>query len=267
MAQEEEVYVINPLLEDRMHNDDTQMDLSELHGNISNIIVIPDREFRCSAQEIKEPTEHEPPEHIDREISEVPRKTSNITQLYNKTNDEFKKVTIVIVHGLIYNEDIGKSHESKYLRVAQKLTVKMREDSSTHFKHFVTHLRRAFENSRAVEPKVWFAVSFQELIAKVGERPSWRTFLNVLNCISIIREVAAEFYDEPLKTMMEQSLVDFILNHFRLYITSCGGWNDLIEFWRHAEEIEKESTESSWFATAFFVIVGIVGYCTIKNPK
>ena len=120
-------------------------------------------------------------------------------------------------------------------------------------------LCRAFKNSRAVEPTVWFAVSFQELIVKVGERPSWRTFLNALNCIYIIREVAAEFYDEPLKTMMEQSLVDFILNHFRLYITSCGGWEDLIAFWTHVEAIDKEPTGLSWFATVFFVILGVVG--------
>ena len=184
-------------------------------------------------------------------------KSPNVTQLYNTTNDKFKKVTIVLVHGLIYNEDIGQPQECKYLRIAEKLTVKMREDSPTHFKHFVAHLRRAFNNSHAVEPTVWFAMSFQELIAKVGERPSWRAFMNVLNCIYIIREVAAKYYGEPLKTMMEQCLVDFILVNFRLYITSCGGWEDLIQFWRHVEEKDKQSTESSWLATVFSVIVDI----------
>ena len=192
-------------------------------------------------------------------ITKVPRLTSNMTHIYQTTNDEFKKITIVLAHGLIYNEDIGKCQEGKYLRIAEKLTVKMREENPTHFEHFVIRLRRAFQSSRAVNPTVWFALSFEELIAKVGEHPSWRTFTNMLNCIYIIKEVAAEYYDEPLKTSIEICLMDFILDHFRLFITSCGGWEDLIQFWIHIEEIDKEPTESGWLSTIFPAVVGVFG--------
>lgn len=237
-----------------MYNDDTGINMDELHGSVSNIIVMPDRESGYSSQESQEP-----PEPMDSRISEVPRTTSNITQMYNTTNDKFKKVTIVLAHGLIYNEDIGQHHEIKFLRTAEQLTYKMREDSPTHFNNFVIRLRRAFQSSQTVDPTVWFALSFEELIKKVGESPSWRTFSNMLNCIYIIKEVAAEYYNTPLKTSMEKCLIDYILDHFRLFITSCGGWEDLIEFWRHIEKMGKEPTGSGWLSTFVPAAVGVVG--------
>ena len=161
-----------------------------------NVTVMSAREVIYSGQKSLAP--------INERITEVPRPTSNMTHIYQTTNDEFNKITIVLAHGLIYNEDIGSCQERKYLRIAEKLTVKMREENPTHFEHFVIRLRRAFKSSRGVNPTVWFARSFEELIAKVGEYPSWRTFSNMLNCIYIIKEVAAEYYDEPLKTSMEK---------------------------------------------------------------
>ena len=159
--------ISNSISDRIIYNDDTGINMEELHGSVSNIIVMPERNSGYSSQESQEL-----PEPMDSRITEVPRTTSNMTQNYNRTNDEFKKITIVLAHGLIYNEDIGKCQESKYLRIAEKLTVKMREDSPTHFEHFVICLRRAFKCSRGVNPTVWFALSFEELIVKVGERPS-----------------------------------------------------------------------------------------------
>ena len=98
-----------------IYTDDTGINMDELHGSVSNIIVLPDRDSGYSSQESQEP-----PEPMDSRIPEVPRPTSNITHIYNTTNDKFKKVTIVLAHGLIYDEDIGQHQESKYLRTGTR---------------------------------------------------------------------------------------------------------------------------------------------------
>ena len=81
----------------------------------------------------------------------------------------------------------------------KRLTEKMRRESPTHFENFVKRLRRAFRNSETVDPIVWFSLSFEELIKKVGESPSWRSFANMLNCIHIVKEVADSYYNQEVR--------------------------------------------------------------------
>lgn len=85
---------------DSTSNYDDRVDMDELHDRFSNIIL-PDET---------------PPSLTDSRIF-VHRTNSDITHMYSTTQDEFHKVTIVLAHGLIYDEDIGQHHDSKYLHI------------------------------------------------------------------------------------------------------------------------------------------------------
>jgi hypothetical protein len=75
----------------------------------------------------------------------------------------------------------------------------MRQESPTHFENFVRRLRRAYDTSHTEDPTTWFSLSFEELIRKVGESPSWRSLANMLNCIYIVKKVAGANYNEKVR--------------------------------------------------------------------
>jgi len=79
----------------------------------------------------------------------------------------------------------------------------MRSESPTHFQNFVTRLQRAFNTSETMEPTTWFSLSFEELIKKVGESPSWRSFANMLNCIYIVKQVAKDHYNNEVSLIFD----------------------------------------------------------------
>ena len=108
----------------------------------------------------------------------------------------------------------------------------MRGECPTHFENFVGRLDRAFEGSDVMDASVWFSLSFEELIKKVGESPSWRSFANILNCIYIVKSVAEKKnqFNLTLQTSMENVLMRFIKENFQLYIQNVGGWQNLVEY-------------------------------------
>ena len=134
----------------------------------------------------------------------------------------------------------------------------MRGECPTHFENFVGRLDRAFEGSDVIDPSVWFSLSFEELIKKVGESPSWRSFANILNCIYIVKSVAEkkQQFNLTLQTSMEDVLMRFIKDKFRMYIQNVGGWQNLVEYVDNIRKwpVEGESlidnlSLSSWAAT------------------
>lgn len=187
-----------------------------------------------------------------------------LTRKY-RSLDEFDKPLFVIAHGYIFGGDIDFTDNEEHKKIygeALWLTNKMRGECPTHFENFVGRLDRAFEGSDVIDPSVWFSLSFEELIKKVGESPSWRSFANILNCIYIVKSVAEKKhqFNLTLQTSMEDVLMRFIKDKFRLYIQNVGGWQNLVEYVDNIRKwpVEGESlidnlSLSSWAATALTI--------------
>lgn len=235
--------------------DGDEIAINLLHGTVSNIVVedevIRHSDSAYSSQGHSSHT-NEPPVFPEQSIRQTRPPSPTIQEKYNSTNDPFKKVTMVVAHGCIHNESISQDpKEQKIFDTVQRLTEKMRNESPTHFENFVKRLKRAFENSQTVDPIVWFSLSFEELIKKVGESPSWRSFANMLNCIYIVKMVAKDHYNHELKTSMEKCLIGFICDHFKLFINGSGGWEKIHDYVRHVESHEQNRIDNNggWLAT------------------
>ena len=59
---------------------------------------------------------------------------------------------------------------------------------------------------------------------------------------------------------MEKSLIGYIQDHFRLFINNSGGWDNLIDYYKHVISYEDEGpAELGWLAALVPAAIGVVG--------
>jgi len=105
----------------------------------------------------------------------------------------------------------------------------------------------------------WFQLIFEKLIENVSEYPSWRSFLNVLNCTCIISDACNNYLTgseiNELKSRMKDVSEKFINRKFRRFIENDGNW-EALENYKNLIAHNQSKVDQHIIATVLCITAG-----------
>jgi len=119
-----------------------------------------------------------------------------------------------------------------------KLTEKMREENSEHYQDFENRLYTAIRNASPQRPEKWLFRAFNDLVSRVGAKPSWRAVASIVNCIHLVHVVSSDYNrkytrvdSEYLQSKMQEFLENFLNEKYTDFINEMGGWEDFLDYY------------------------------------
>jgi len=182
--------------------------------------------------------------------------------------DAFKRTLTEVCHRTVYNSASAQSvqaRDKEVSEVAKELVEMMRSENPVHFKNFSEKLKKAFKDrgSNNLSNIDWFQLTFEDLIEKVVDHPTWRSLLNTLNCSYIVMEASMDDLTESEKSELKSRMKDvsekFIDRRFRRYIESNGDWEGLKKYRDNVVSYNQSNNEPSLLVTALGVAAGVFG--------
>ncbi|CAG5090255.1 Oidioi.mRNA.OKI2018_I69.PAR.g12527.t1.cds [Oikopleura dioica] len=184
-------------------------------------------------------------------------------------SDGFKRTLGEICHRMVFQSPSTHAvtgREKEISDIASQLVEIMRNENPTHFKNFSEKLKRAFKDrgSNNLSNIDWFQLTFEDLIDKVVDNPTWRSLLNTLNCSYIVLQACKDDLSvqqtNELKSRLKNVSEKFIERRFRRYIESNGDWEGLRKYRDHVVNYQQpDPNDPGVIVSALGVIAGVVG--------
>jgi len=197
-----------------------------------------------------------------------PPTTSQSSSTSSNQTDSFKRTLTEVCHQIVYNSVSTQTvtgRDKEVSEIAKQLVEIMRSENPVHFKNFSEKLKKAFKDrgSNHLSNIDWFQLTFEDLIEKVVDHPTWRSLLNTLNCSYIVMEASRDDLTESekieLKSRMKDVSEKFIDRRFRRYIESNGNWEGLKKYRDNVVNYNQRNNEPSFLVTALGVAAGVFG--------
>lgn len=198
----------------------------------------------------------------------APRTNPPTTSQSSNQTDSFKRTLTEVCHQIVYNSVSTQAvtgRDKEVSEIAKQLVEIMRSENPVHFKNFSEKLKKAFKDrgSNQLSNIDWFQLTFEDLIEKVVDHPTWRSLLNTLNCSYIVMEASRDDLTESEKNELKSRMKDvsekFIDRRFRRYIESNGDWEGLKKYRDNVVNYNRSNNEPSFFVTALGVAAGVFG--------
>jgi len=198
--------------------------------------------------------------------------TSQLSSTSQTQTDSFKRTLTEVCHRIVYNSTSTleiATREKEVSEIAEQLVKIMRSENPVHFKNFSEKLKKAFKDrgSNHLSNIDWFQLTFEDLIEKVVDHPTWRSLLNTLNCSYIVMEASMDDLSESEKNELKSRMKDvsekFIDKRFRRYIENNGNWEGLKKYRDNVVNYNQRNNEPGLFVTALGVAAGVFGALAI----
>lgn len=163
--------------------------------------------------------------------------SSPVENAQNPWEDEIEKITKSIAYVIINQHGIEAIQDPKTRKIvlatmeSSEMLRKEKTDDFTSFRERIQQqMDRHVQNTE--QKKQFLFRAFQQLIKKVSENQSWRSFVNVVNIVDLVKTVAksSQCYDQQLQKLMDEEFVNFTKSHYADFIVQSGGYEDLIDY-------------------------------------
>lgn len=199
--------------------------------------------------------------NFNSDLDEIHRAPSNVVD-----DDHFKTTITVILQAVINNDKRhGTPADKNISQSACTLIEDMRKENPTHFNNFIQKLKNAFKNRSGdqLSNLEWFQLTFEDLISKVVDHPSWRALLNMLNCCFIVLEASKDHLNQAEKSELKNKMLNvsekFINRRFRRFVETNDNWKGLVSYHNQVVQYGQQQHDGSFLIMSLSAVATVIG--------